>query len=164
MWNKTQHDSLKIFLWILTLVVPLACLLSTSIFRSLPCTLIDKSDTYPRRKSSNYSSSTFHGSRKGSMDSNGQVASFYDNDGFSGSEKDLTNSPVLMIKSKSSNRQVRSSLNRIQQQNDEIFELWCMFIFRSYKIYLYKLQLVIMYRSATCTLTSSFVEIRHNFT
>ena len=92
------------------------------IFSFLPGNINDSAYTYPRRKSAHRFS---HNSnlRKGSLDSNGQLPSFYDNEGYSGSEKDLTNSPVLLIKSKSSNPRIRTSLDRIQQQNDEIFEL-----------------------------------------
>lgn len=78
--------------------------------------------TYPRRKTSQRPS---HNSifRKGSLDNGSQYKQFYDNEGYSGSEKDLTNSPVLMIKSKSNIPQVRTSLDRIERQNDEMFEL-----------------------------------------
>ena len=97
------------------------CIFFSVFCSSLPGNIKDDAYTYPRRKSSQRTYSL----RKGSFESNGQlpVASFYDNDGYSGSDKDLTNSPVLMIKTKSSMKQVKTSLDRIEKQNDEIFEL-----------------------------------------
>ncbi|XP_071139544.1 lysM and putative peptidoglycan-binding domain-containing protein 2-like [Mytilus edulis] len=92
--------------------------------RSLPNNVIDNDFTYRRKSSSQRSANSINSNiRKSSFDSNGQLPSFYDNDGFSGSDKDLTSSPVLVIKSKSSTRRVKTSLDRIARQNDEIFEL-----------------------------------------
>ncbi|XP_063438006.1 lysM and putative peptidoglycan-binding domain-containing protein 1-like isoform X2 [Mytilus trossulus] len=92
--------------------------------RSLPNNVIDNDFTYRRKSSSQRSANSINSNiRKSSFDSNGQLPSFYENDGYSGSDKDLTSSPVLVIKSKSSTRRVKTSLDRIARQNDEIFEL-----------------------------------------
>lgn len=91
--------------------------------RSLPNNVTDNELPYRRKSSSQRSANSINSNiRKSSFD-NGQLPSFYDNDGYSGSDKDLTSSPVLMIKSKSSTRIVKTSLDRIARQNDEIFEL-----------------------------------------
>lgn len=103
-------------------------------FRSLPNSVIDNNFTYRRKSSSQRSANSINSNiRKSSFDSNGQLPSFYDNDGYSGSDKDLTSSPVLVIKSKSSTRRVKTSLDRIARQNDEIFELWYMFNLVNYQ-------------------------------
>ena len=85
---------------------------------SFPENIKDDEYTYQRK-----SSQRTYSLSKSSFDSNGQQAPFYDNEGYSGSDKDMTNSPVLVIKSKSSMKQVKTSLDRIEKQNDEIFEL-----------------------------------------